>query len=125
MRTITAATTTAKVYGLRPLERKAAKVAALLGALANERRLMILCKLVEWGEANVGALADAIGLSQSALSQHLARMRQEGLVAFRRDAQTLWYRIADPRVEELFATLHRLFCQDTNKGTAASTRRRK
>jgi ArsR family transcriptional regulator len=120
---------TAKGYGVRELEQKAANVAALLGALANERRLMILCKLVEWGEANVGSLADAVNLSQSALSQHLARMRQEGLVAFRRDAQTLWYRIADPRVEQLFATLHRLFCQDTkkdaNKDTAASTRRRK
>jgi DNA-binding transcriptional ArsR family regulator len=117
--------TAAKRYGLRPLERKAAKVAALLGALANERRLMILCKLVEWGEANVGSLADAVNLSQSALSQHLARMRQEGLVAFRRDAQTLWYRIADPRVEQLFATLHRLFCQDTVASATESTRRRK
>lgn len=107
--------------GLRALERKAAKVAGLLGTLANERRLMILCRLVEWGEANVGALADVVGLSQSALSQHLAKMRQEGLVAFRRDGQTLWYRIAEPRVEELFATLHRLFCQETTE----ATRRRK
>jgi ArsR family transcriptional regulator len=97
--------------GLRALERKAEKVAGLLGALANERRLMILCRLVEWGEASVGSLADAVELSQSALSQHLAKMRQEGLVTFRRDGQTLWYRIADPRIEELFATLHRLFCR--------------
>jgi len=107
--------------GPRALERRAARVAGMLGALANERRLMILCRLVEWGEGNVGALAEAVGLSQSALSQHLARMRQEGLVAFRRDGQTLWYRVADPRVEELFATLHRLFCQDA----AEDTRRRK
>ena len=64
-------------------------------------------------------------MSQSALSQHLARMRQEGLVAFRRDAQTLWYRIADPRVEELFATLHRLFCRDEIDVATQSTRRRK
>ncbi len=92
------------------LERKAAEVAAILRALANERRLMILCKLVEWGEASVNALADEIGLSQSALSQHLAKMREEGIVAYRRDGQTLWYRIADPRIEEMFATLHRLFC---------------
>ena len=107
----TAAGTVARRDGLRALERKAEKVAGLLGALANERRLMILCKLVEWGEANVGSLAAAVGLSQSALSQHLARMRQEGLVTFRRDGQTLWYRVADPRIDELFATLHRLFCQ--------------
>ena len=67
---------------------------------------------MEEGEATVGDLADAIGLSQSALSQHLARMREEGIVTFRRDAQTLWYRIADPRVESLLATLHRLYCRD-------------
>ncbi|MDJ1158971.1 metalloregulator ArsR/SmtB family transcription factor [Chelatococcus sp. SYSU_G07232] len=83
----------------------------MLRALANERRLMILCKLVEWGEANVGRLAEAVGLSQSALSQHLARMREEGVVTYRRESQTLWYRIADPRVEHLFATLHGLYCR--------------
>lgn len=106
--------------GIQSLERKAAEVAAILGTLANERRLMILCRLVEWGEANVTALAEEAHLSQSALSQHLAKMRQEGLVTFRRDAQTLWYRIADPRIEELFATLHHLFCRDT----MATARRR-
>jgi ArsR family transcriptional regulator, virulence genes transcriptional regulator len=95
----------------RALEARAGAVADLLGALANDRRLLILCKLVEEGEATVGALADEVGLSQSALSQHLARMREEGIVTFRRDAQTLWYRIADPRVESLLATLHRLYCQ--------------
>jgi ArsR family transcriptional regulator len=82
----------------------------LLRELANDRRLLILCSLVEVGEASVGSLAEAVDLSQSALSQHLARLREEGIVAFRRDAQTLWYRIADPRVETLLATLHRLYC---------------
>lgn len=96
----------------RALEKKAGAVASLLSALANDRRLLILCKLVEDGEATVGGLAEEIGLSQSALSQHLARMREEGIVAYRRDAQTLWYRIADSRVESLLATLHRLYCQD-------------
>ena len=59
----------------------------------------------------MNALAEAVGLSQSALSQHLAKMREEGLVTFRRESQTLWYRIADPRIEQLFAALHRLFCK--------------
>jgi len=94
------------------MEEKAGEVAGLLRALANERRLMILCKLVEWGEANVNTLAEAVGLSQSALSQHLSKMRAEGLVTFRRERQTLWYRIADPRIEQLFATLHKLFCAE-------------
>ena len=91
------------------------ELADILRALANERRLMILCKLVEWGEANVTSLAEAVGLSQSALSQHLAKMREEGLVAFRRQSQTLWYRIADPRIEQLFASLHQLFCEPRNR----------
>lgn len=95
---------------LDAFERQATDVANVLRALANERRLMILCKLVEWGEANVTTLADAVGLSQSALSQHLARMRDEGIVATRRESQTIWYRIADPRVGQLFNTLYQLYC---------------
>lgn len=100
-----------RALDLDQFEDKAIEVADLLRALANERRLMILCKLVEWGEASVNALAEAVGISQSALSQHLARMREEGLVAFRRERQTLWYRIADPRIERLLATLHDLYCK--------------
>lgn len=88
----------------------AARVADVLRALANERRLMILCKLVEWGEATVGSLVEAVGLSQSALSQHLAKMREEGIVTYRRDSQTLWYRIADPRTETLLGHLQQLYC---------------
>jgi DNA-binding transcriptional ArsR family regulator len=100
-----------RTFDLETFESKAGEVAGILRALANERRLMILCKLVEWGEANVSSLAEAVGLSQSALSQHLAKMRDEGIVTFRRESQTLWYRIADPRIETLFATLHNLFCR--------------
>ncbi|EGP09574.1 transcriptional regulator, ArsR family [Bradyrhizobiaceae bacterium SG-6C] len=95
---------------LAAFEAQAAEVAAILRELGNERRLMILCKLVEWGEANVSALAEAVGLRQSALSQHLARMRDEKLVTFRRESQVLWYRIADPRIEQLLSTLQGLFC---------------
>lgn len=98
----------------KTLEKKATDLAGILRALANEHRLMILCKLVEWGEANVGSLVEAVGLSQSALSQHLAKMREEGLITFRRESQTLWYRIADPRIEQLFAALHKLFCGSRN-----------
>lgn len=87
-------------------------VARLLCAMGNQRRLMLLCKLVEHGEMSVGDLAATAGLSQSACSQHLAKMRGEGLVAFRRERQTLWYRIADSRSEALLATLYKLYCQD-------------
>ncbi len=95
---------------LAAFEANAFQVAQILRALANERRLMILCKLMEWGEATVGSLAEAVGLSQSALSQHLAKMREEGIVTFRRDSQTLWYRVANPRTETLLGHLQRLYC---------------
>ena len=97
---------------LAAFERHAAMVGDLLRALGNQRRLMIMCKLAEHGEMTVGDLAREVGLSQSALSQHLARLREEGLVGFRREAQSAWYRIADPRCEDLMATLYRLYCSD-------------
>jgi ArsR family transcriptional regulator len=59
-----------------------------------------------------GDLACEVSLSQSACSQHLGKMRDEGLVAFRRESQTLWYRIADPRTEALMASLYQLYCKD-------------
>ncbi len=104
-------TTTSRIDA-RALESKAGEVADLLRTLANDRRLLILCRLVEEGEATVGALAKDAGLSQSALSQHLARMRDEGIVTFRREAQTIWYRIADRRIGTLLSTLYRLYCRD-------------
>lgn len=93
---------------------RAGEVADILKALANRSRLMVLCQLVEHGEMRVGDLAEAVGLSQSALSQHLGKMRDEGLVTFRRDGQTLFYRIADARCEALLATLHTLYCTTEN-----------
>ena len=103
------------VLNLADFEKSTMEVADILRALANERRLMILCQLVEYGEATVGSLVDAVGISQSALSQHLAKLRDEGIVTFRRESHTIWYRIADGRIEELFATLHRLFCKPARK----------
>jgi DNA-binding transcriptional ArsR family regulator len=97
---------------LTTFEANAATVADLLRALGNQRRLMLMCKLAEHGEMTVGDLATEIGLSQSALSQHLARLREEGLVTSRREAQSAWYRIADPRCETLMATLYQLYCHD-------------
>ena len=97
---------------LATFETNAGEVSTLLKAMANTRRLMVLCKLVEHGEMTVGDLAREVALSQSALSQHLAKMRDENLVTFRRESQTLWYRIADPRTETLLATLYQLYCRE-------------
>ncbi|MGZ9100730.1 MAG: ArsR/SmtB family transcription factor [Brevundimonas sp.] len=89
---------------------KAAEASRLLRALANEHRLLILCSLSGQAEMPVGALVAEVGLSQSALSQHLARLRSEGLVTFRRDSQTLHYRVADPAVLRVLATLSDIYC---------------
>ncbi len=89
---------------------QAAEAAALLRLLANERRLLVLCILIAEGEASVGLLAERVGLSQPALSQHLAKLREDGLVATRRSGTTIHYRIDDPRVARLIATLHDIFC---------------
>src|SRR5437016_2508364 len=88
----------------------AAEAARLLKLVANERRLLVLCRLASTGEATVGELAKTVGLSQSALSQHLALMREDGLVAFRRDGQSIHYRIADANAERLLETLRTIFC---------------
>jgi DNA-binding transcriptional ArsR family regulator len=96
--------------GLADLERKAADAAGLLKLLANESRLLILCRLALNGEMSVSALTDAAKLSQSALSQHLAKMREEGLVATRREGQTIFYRIADPNAAKLLQALKGIFC---------------
>jgi len=94
------------------MERQAAEAAQLLRLLANERRLLLLCILIAEGEAHVGLLAERVGLSQPALSQHLAKLREDGLVATRRAGTTIHYRIADPRVARLIGTLHDIFCPD-------------
>ena len=95
---------------LKDLTRKAGDAARLLKLLANEHRLLILCQLAA-GEASVGALADAVGLSQSALSQHLAKMREDEIVVTRREAQTMFYRIADRKVAKLLAVLKDIYCR--------------
>lgn len=100
------------LMNLATFEKKADAVAQILKVIGNSRRLMVLCKLVEHGERTVGDLANDVNLSQSALSQHLTKMRDEGLVAFRRESQMLWYRIADPRIEALLATLYQLYCKE-------------
>ena len=97
------------------LQSSAADAVLLLRALANERRLLILCRLTDCGEATVGSLVEFSGISQPAVSQHLARMRDEGFVDFRREGHNLLYRIADERVAALFVTLEGLFCRQAKR----------
>lgn len=93
---------------LKLVKEKSEKASALLKALANEKRLLIVCILAV-GEKNVGELEEVIGLSQSALSQHLARLRRDGVVETRREAQTIYYSLKDPAVVQLLACLSTVY----------------
>ena len=98
---------------LKDMRAKAGQAEALLKAAANEHRLMILCELLG-GERSVGDLQKAIGLSQSALSQHLARLREDNLVATRRESQTIYYTLASTAVQRLIELMYELFCTPGN-----------
>jgi len=91
-------------------EANAAQAAQFLKVLANEHRLLVLCHLLTAGEASVSTLVEEVGLSQSALSQHLAKLREDGLVTFRRESQTLFYRVCDERAQRVLAVLKDIFC---------------
>ena len=102
---------TLKTLPLAQFEASAGKAADLLRTLGNEKRLMILCQLGD-EEMPAGALQEPLGLSQSALSQHLAVLREASIVATRREGQTIWYRIADPAAVQVISTLAAIFCPD-------------
>jgi len=99
----------ASAADLNLLKQKAAQAAVLLGSMANAKRLLVLCNLID-GERSVGELAAIVGLSPAALSQHLAKMRALELVATRRSAQTIFYRLASTEVREILHTLYRIYC---------------
>ncbi len=102
-------------FSVSAFTRQAAEAAGLLKAMSNESRLLILCYLAERGELSVGELVDRVGLSQSALSQHLAKLREEGLVTTRKEAQTVFYRVCDPKADQLLSLLHDLFCPELGR----------
>ena len=89
----------------------ATEVTELLKLLGHPDRLLVLCEL-KGGEASVGELARRLGIKQSPLSQHLARMRHRGVVVARREAQTVYYRISDGEVAEVVSVLYTLYCSD-------------
>ncbi len=96
---------------LLDLQADVKRASTLLKAMSNERRLLILCYLAD-GEMSVGQLKRVVDLSQSALSQHLARLRQDGLVATRRSAQTIYYSLNGDEARRVMHTLHGLFRGD-------------
>ena len=94
---------------IRDLKSDSSRAAAFLKAVANGNRLMILCEL-KAGERSVSSLEEVVPLAQSALSQHLGKLREEGLVATRREAQTVYYSVADGTVHDVIEALHRNIC---------------
>ena len=96
---------------IEKLEVKAEAASALLSAMANPRRLLILCNLLG-REMNVTELGERVGLAQSALSQHLSKLRGWELVATRREGQQVYYRIASDDVRRILETLYAIYCRD-------------
>ena len=108
--------TTNTIHALPPdatddMAARSAEAATYLKTLAHEGRLMILCHLCG-GEKSVGALEELLDIRQAAVSQMLARLRDEGLVKTRRDGKTVYYSLADGRTEQVIGLLHSLFCGD-------------
>lgn len=95
------------------METAADSASDLLKALANRHRLLIICQLID-GERSVGDLAVFLGLRDSTVSQHLALLRKDGLVAARRDAQTIYYSIASDPAREILTALYRVYCAPSN-----------
>ncbi len=96
---------------LEQLRHKAQRASLLLKAMSNEHRLLILCQLVQ-GEKSVSELQDLVGLSQSALSQHLARLRRDDFVKSRRSAQTVYYSLAGHEALSVIGILYDLYCTE-------------
>jgi len=92
------------------MEENLDEASQLLKAMASRNRLMLLCLMAD-SERSVGELADELELRQATVSQHLARLRQEGLVATRREGQTIYYSIADKAAAEIIKTLHKAYCK--------------
>jgi len=106
-------------FDLAAMQAHAGDAAQLLKALANERRLQVLCLLAA-GERSVGEINDLLDLSQSALSQHLAVLREEGLVRTRREAQTIFYALAPGPAAAVMETLHGIYCAPPRAKRAAA-----
>lgn len=94
----------------RTMTQQAKQAASFIKGFAHPGRLAVLCALAG-GEQSAGALLQHVSISQTALSQHLARLRADGLVTYRRQGTTLYYRLKDPRVKDMVKLLHKQFCK--------------
>ena len=93
------------------MQHRAEEAVAVLKAIGNENRLLLLCQMVN-GERSVNDLAETLDLPQSVVSQHLSLLRRDGVVKGRREGQSIYYSISDSRVRALMETLFEVFCSD-------------
>jgi DNA-binding transcriptional ArsR family regulator len=94
---------------INAMQQQAGRASSLLGAMANSKRLLILCLLVG-GERSVGELSELLAIRQSTISQHLALLKKHGFVAARREGQSQYYSLAGDEVQRILGTLHELYC---------------
>ena len=106
---------------IKDLTARSDEASQLLALLANSRRLQILCALLD-GERSVSALETVVDLSQSALSQHLAKLRSAGLVSTRREAQSIYYSICDERAQRVLGVLADIYCRPVKAQKASGKR---
>lgn len=99
---------------IKAIEDNVERAARILKVLSNKQRLLIVCLLYR-GEKSVGKLEEIIGLSQSALSQHLARLRREDIVQTRRDAQMIYYSLKSEETTKILSCLHTIYCKDISE----------
>lgn len=99
-----------KTISIHQMQENASAAESLLKSLANSYRLMVLCHLVN-GEMSVGELEKKVGLSQSSLSQHLAKLREQNIVSFRKDGTTVFYQIKDKNALLILENLYAIFCE--------------
>lgn len=110
--------TSVRAADMAKLEANALRASILLKAMANPIRLLVLCQIAQ-GERSVGELEEAVGLSQSALSQHLAVLRKRHVVTARRDGQTIFYSLTSSEAVSVMGTLYDVFCRKATKSTRA------
>ena len=94
---------------IKEMQENADEAASLLKLIANPSRLLVLCALLT-REHTAGELEELVGLSQSAVSQHLAKLRHQNMVATRRDGQKIYYSLKNPRVKQVITTMHSIYC---------------
>ena len=119
-----ASLTTAPMLDLAWMRHQAGQVVSLLKVIGNPDRLLLLCQMLQ-GEYSVGELEDMLDIHQPTLSQQLGVLRNEGLVATRRDGKFIYYSVAHPHVQVLLETLHRLYCVEPPSAAISGTPKRK